>query len=151
METASAQFTAPSQFAAEKQPLLVRMARQALAAAPRKSVDLSSDGPTPPPFLEAMAELMRRPNGGEGRYLYNGRLYRLRLRRMTDPKAGEQFRAHGLASGQVAVVNGTLRRAELGKAIEFRLWVDESATHPVPLRIEYQPRPYLRLTFEAEV
>jgi hypothetical protein len=44
-----------------------------------------------------------------------------------------------------------LRRVDGGKPIEFRLWIEEGAAHPLPLRIEYQPKSYLRLTFEANV
>jgi hypothetical protein len=33
--------------------------------------------------------------------------------------------------------------------IEFRLWIEEGTARPLPLRIEYQPKPCLRLTFEA--
>ena len=148
METATAHFTAPSALSARHRTQLEQMARQALTAAPRKSVDLSPGVQTPPPFLEALAELLRQPNGGEGRYIYNGRLYRLWLRRAADPKASEHFR--GLASGAVIAVTGQLQRAAGGKPIDFRLWVEESAAHPVPLRIEYQPKSYLRLAFEAE-
>ena len=150
METATAHFTAPSALSASHRTQLEQMARQALAAAPRKSVALSLDGESPPPFLEALAELLRQPNRGGGRYIYNGRLYRLWLRRTADPKAGEHFRTRGLASGPVVAVTGKLQRVSGGKPIDFRLWVEQSAAHPVPLRIEYQPKSYLRLAFEAE-
>jgi hypothetical protein len=150
METATAHFTAPSKLSAAHRAELEQMARRALAAVPRNSVDLAPGGGTPPPFLQAMAELLRQPKGGEGRYIYNGRLYRLWLRRAADAKAGEHFRASGLAAGPVIAVTGKLQRAAGGKQIDFRLWVEASAAHPVPLRIEYQPKPYLRLAFEAE-
>lgn len=150
METTTAHFTAPSAFSLGHRAQLEQMARQALAATPRQFVDLSPDGVPPPPFLEALAGLLRQPNGGEGRYVYNGRLYRLRLRRAADSKAGEHFRARGLASGPVIAATGALQRAGGGKQIDFRLWVEESSAHPVPLRIEYQPKSYLWLTFEAE-
>jgi hypothetical protein len=148
-ETATAHFMAASALSAGHRTQLERMARQALAAAPRESVGLTPGGETPP-FLQAMAQLLRQPNGGESQYIYNGRLYRLRLRRAADPKAGEYFRKRGLASGPVIAVDGKLQRASGGKPIDFRLWVDESAAHPIPLRIEYQPKSYLRLAFEAE-
>jgi hypothetical protein len=148
-ETATAHFTAPAAFSLGHRVQLEQMARQALASAPRNSVDLSPDGVPTPPFLDALAELLHRPNGGEGRYIYNGRLYHLRLRRAADPKASEHFLARGLVSGPVIAMTGMLQRVG-GKQIDFRLWVEESAAHPVPLRIEYQPKSYLRLAFEAE-
>jgi hypothetical protein len=151
METATAHFTAPPEFAAGRRAQLEEMARQALSTVPRQSVGLARGGETPSPFLQALAELLRRPNGGEGPYIYNGRLYRLWLRRAADRKASEYFRAHGLAAGPVVAVAGKLQRASGGKPIDFRLWVEESSPHPVPLRIEYQPKSYLRLEFEAEL
>jgi hypothetical protein len=150
METATAHFTAPPALSSAHRAQLEQMARQALAAAPRTAVGLSPDGETPPPFLQAVAELLRQPKRGESRYIYNGRLYRLWQRRAADPKAGEHFRARGLASGPVIAVTGKLQRVIGGKQIDFRLWVEESSAHPVPLRIEYQPKSYLRLAFEAE-
>jgi hypothetical protein len=150
METATAHFSAPSALSAGHRTQLEQMARHALSAAPRQSMDLSQDGGTPPPFLQAMAELLRLPHSGEGRYVYNGRLYQLRLKRAPDAKATDHFRSRGLASGPVVAIAGALQRVAGGKPIDFRLWVDESAAHPVPLRIEYQPKSYLRLAFEAE-
>ncbi|MGO9011573.1 MAG: hypothetical protein ACLQPN_15845 [Bryobacteraceae bacterium] len=149
METATAHFTAPLALSLGNRTQLERMARQALTAAPRQSVELAPDGESCPPFLQALWQLLRKPNRSEGRCIYNGRLYRLRLKRAPDPKAGEYFRARGLTSGPVIAVTGGLQRAG-GKEIGFRLWVEESAAHPIPLRIEYQPRSYLRLAFEAE-
>jgi len=45
---------------------------------------------------------------------------------------------------------GKLRRDAGGKEIAFQLWVEEGAGRPLPLRIEYQAKSYLRLVFEAE-
>jgi len=149
METATAHFMAPSALSLVHRTQLQEMARQALAAVPRTAEDLPADREAPP-FLEALAELLRQPRGGESRYIYCGRLYRLWLRRTADPKAGQHFRALGLATGPVNAMSGRLQRAAGGKPIDFRLWVEESAAHPIPLRIEYQPKPYLRLAFEAE-
>lgn len=149
MVTATAHFTAPSALSLVHRTQLQEMARQALAAVPRTSVDLPVEREAPP-FLEALAELLRQPRGGESRYIYCGRFYSLRLRRTADPKAGEHFRARGLATGPVNAMSGRLQRDAGGKPIDFRLWVEESAAHPIPLRIEYQPKPYLRLAFEAE-
>jgi hypothetical protein len=42
-----------------------------------------------------------------------------------------------------------LWREKGDKPIEFRMWIEDGAARPLPLRIEYQPKAYLRLTFEA--
>jgi hypothetical protein len=150
MNTATAYFTASSALSAGHRAELEQMARQALTTAQRQSVDLSLNGQTPPPFLQAVAELLRQPKRGESRYIYNGSLYRLRLRRSADEKASQHFRARGLASGSVIAITGALQRVDGGKQIAFLLWVEQSVKHPLPLRIEFQPKSYLRLRFEAE-
>ena len=48
-------------------------------------------------------------------------------------------------------VAGKVRREAGGKETEFRLWIEEGAAPPVPLRIDFQPKSYLRLVLEAEV
>ncbi len=102
-------------------------------------------------FLQELANLLAR-RGGEGRYLYNGRAYRIHLERSADGGAAKYFRERGLVTGQtqVARVSGRVRREAGGRESEFRLWVAEGTERPLPLRIEYQPKPYLRLAFEAE-
>ncbi|MGP8248188.1 MAG: hypothetical protein ACLQVN_27215 [Bryobacteraceae bacterium] len=65
-------------------------------------------------------------------------------------KAGEYFRSRGLATGEVVQINGVLRRADEGKPIDFRVWVEKGIPHPLPLRIGYQLKSYLRLVIEAE-
>jgi hypothetical protein len=46
-------------------------------------------------------------------------------------------------------VSGTLQREHGGKPIDFRLWIEKDAPQPIPLRIDYRAKAYLRLTFEA--
>jgi hypothetical protein len=101
--------------------------------------------------LHALAELLIHPGGGATRYVYAGRFYRLRVETSADPKATAVFRARHLlrASGRVLRIEGRLHREEGGKTTDFRLWIEEGDPRPIPLRIEYQPKSYLRLTFEA--
>jgi hypothetical protein len=150
MDTATARFPAPAALSVSHRVELERMARVALSGAPRKTLDFRPGDPPPPPFLHAMAELLGRPDGAEGRYVYNGGMYHLHLRRAHDAKAGEYFRSRGLAAGDVIQVDGVLRRVNGGSPIEFRVWVEKADPHPLPLRIAYQPKSYLRLVIEAE-
>jgi hypothetical protein len=46
-------------------------------------------------------------------------------------------------------VSGRVRRQAGGKESRFNLWIADPAERPLPLRIEYQPKSYLRLAFEA--
>ena len=150
MDTALAHFPAPAAMTVNHRGELEEMARHALSTAPRSSVDFKSGEEPPPPFLQAMAELLRRPDGDEGRYVYNGRMYQLHLRRAKDAKSSEYFRSRGLATGEVIQINGVLRRVNEGAPIDFRVWVEKGIPHPLPLRIDYQPKSYLRLVIEAE-
>jgi hypothetical protein len=150
MDTATAHFPAPAALTVNHRDELEQMARHALSTVPRSSVDFKPGDEPPPPFLHAMAELLRQPDGAQGRYIYNGGLYHLHLRRAKDAKAEEYFRSRGLATGEVIQINGVLRRANDGAPIDFRVWMERGNPHPLPLRIDYQPKSYLRLVIEAE-
>ena len=149
-EAATAHFTAPASLSGAQRAELMDRAAQALASAQR----IAADGITPDcaqSFLQALAGLLLRPDGREARYSYAGRLYRLRLSRTPDPKATAYFRARRIVppSETVLRVSGRLRPEAGGKETEFRLWISSAARPPLPLRIDYQAKSYLRLTFEA--
>lgn len=141
-ETSIAHFTAPTAISGARIAELVAQARLALASAAKVSVP-HADGVYTPSFLQALAGLLRRPDGSEGSYLYAGRRYRLRLSRSRDARASAQFRQ------EVIRVSGRLRRETGGKETEFRIWIARGAERPLPLRIEYRAKSYLRLVFEA--
>ena len=46
--------------------------------------------------------------------------------------------------------SGTVQREAGGKDSRFGIWVEEGNRRPIPLRIDYQAKSYLRLAFEAE-
>jgi hypothetical protein len=135
IETARAHFVAPARTSSADRQELIERAHQALSGAPKTRTAAQN---APHPFLHALAELLRDPHRNETRYAYNGRLYDLTVEKSRDPKAAGVIR-----------VSGSLRRIDGGKPTEFRLWIEEGSPHPLPLRIEYQPKAYLRLTFEA--
>ena len=152
IETTGARFVAPARTSAADRNELIGRARQALSGAPKRKAEYHSVEEAPRPFLHALAGLLNRPGSSETQYAYNGRLYRLRVGRSQDPKAASYFREQRLIPPTAAVtrVSGTLRREEGGAPTEFRLWIEEGTPRPLPLRIEYQPKSYLRLTFEAQ-
>jgi hypothetical protein len=151
ISTAGARFLAPARTSPAERNELIERARQALSGAPQRTMEWHSAEAAPRPFLHALAGLLDQPGPAETRYAYNGRLYRLRVERAPDPKAASTFRDARLIPPAAAVtrISGTLCRVEGGKPIEFRLWIEEGAPRPLPLRIEYQPKSFLRLTFEA--
>jgi hypothetical protein len=106
----------------------------------------------PPPFLSALADALCGPTQLESRYVYAVRLYRLWLHKAADPRATEYFQKRKLISPGAKVIraSGTVRREAGGKDTQFGIWVEEGNRRPIPLRIEYQAKSYLRLTFEAQ-
>jgi hypothetical protein len=151
IETSGAHFIAPARTSPSDREALIEHARQALRGAPKRREEVHTTESMPRPFLHALADLLSRPGSSETRYTYNGRMYSLRVERSPDPKAAAAFREQRLIAPKAAVtrISGALRREGGDKPIQFRLWIEEGTTRPLPLRIEYQPKPYLRLTFEA--
>ncbi len=98
---------------------------------------------TPPTFLFELARLLRqRTPHAVGRYVYNEQEYRLEL---NAPQPGKK---ESTDAGLVPV-HGKIRNLRSGTQSTFTLWLDESSDSIVPMRIEYQPRSFLRLVFEA--
>ena len=150
IDTAIAHFLAPAAINGGHSAELVARARQALLTVPPANPPGRAAG-NQQPFLQTLADLLMRPDGREGRYTYAGHSYRLQLTRAADSKATEYFRARKLTgeTAQVVRVSGRLRSENGGKEIDFRLWIPPAGEKPLPLRIEYQAKSYLRLVFEA--
>ena len=150
-ETAIAHFTAPSALSGANREELVERARRALASVAEARTAAGPASETGHSFLQELAWLLMRPDGKEGRFIYSGRPYWLRLARSVDAKATAYFRERRLiaAPAETIRVAGRLRREAGGKETEFRLWIPSGAERPLPLRIEYQAKSYLRLVFEA--
>jgi len=71
--------------------------------------------------------------------VYNEQEYLLELDR---PQSGKD--REGLLQ-----VRGKIRNLHTGVESPFRLWLEGASDSIVPVRIEFQPRSFLRLTFEA--
>jgi hypothetical protein len=149
--TSLAHFTGPARITAERRAELVTMGRRALSAISVQPTTFAMAEP-PPPFLNALAEALCGLPQVESRYVYAGRVYRLSLHKVADPKATDYFQERKLIAPGAKVVraSGKLQREAGGKDTQFRIWAEEGNQRPLPLRIEYQAKSYLRLTFEAE-
>lgn len=152
VETVVAHFTAPAQWSVANQKDLIQLAQTALAMTPARPPEGEARVAEIRPFLQTLAEGLRAADSAERRFAYAGRFYRLSLERAADPKTTASFQQRGLTGSgkQIVRVSGKLRRESGGKESNFRLWVEDGAAQPVPLRIEYQAKSYLRLVFEAE-
>jgi hypothetical protein len=94
----------------------------------------------PPTFLLQLANLLKqRKRRAVGRYVYNEQEYLLEL---DMPQAGGD-REHLLP------FRGKVRNLGTGRETPFRLWLADGSDSIVPVRIEFQARSFLRLTFEA--
>ena len=94
----------------------------------------------PPTFLLQLTNLLKQPTRrAVGRYVYNEQEYLLELDR---PQSGKD--REGLLQ-----VRGKIRNLHTGVESPFRLWLEDASDSIVPVRIEFQPRSFLRLTFEA--
>jgi hypothetical protein len=152
IETASSHFTGPAKLSTAQRNELFQRAEQALTAAPRRPAEFQADGAVPPTFLQALADSLGHPAPGPVHYVYSGRLYLLWLKPAPDPGAANYFRQKGILrnGAKVTRVAGKVRRQSGGKETNFRIWVAEGATQPLPLRIDFAPKSYLRLIFEAD-
>ena len=148
-QTTVAHFTAPAAMSGAHSAELADRARHALDAAP-KVIDNHLTRAGSQCFLQTLAGMLARRET-DGRYIYAGRAYRIHLTRSADPKAAQSFRERGLLSGAAEAIriSGKLQRELGGKETEFRLWIAGGSERPLPLRIEYRAKSYLRLTFEA--
>lgn len=109
----------------------------------------------PQPAGTLLHTLYRFANGAESRgaadYLFNGRRYRLEMAKSADAATGRQLAARGLTPNgdRVMKLSGKAWLPPKGSPIAFAAWYDAGETHNV-LRIEWQPRSFLRLHFEVD-
>jgi hypothetical protein len=142
VETKLTHFTGPARVSDDQMNELETSAMRALGTAERLPVEFDQRSITPPPFLTALVNGLRQGSINT-RYTYRGQLFRLVLNSVPDRKVSAEFRR------EVSRVNGVIQRQPAGEPIHFRIWVESNATKPMPLRIDWQPKGYLRLTLEA--
>lgn len=84
-------------------------------------------------------------------YLFNGRRYRVEMEKSRDAAAGRQLAARGLTRnvGRAMKLSGKAWLPPNGSPIGSAVWYAAGEPQNV-LRIEWQPRPFLRLHFEVD-
>ncbi|MBZ5728415.1 MAG: hypothetical protein LAP87_25965 [Acidobacteriia bacterium] len=94
----------------------------------------------PPTFLLQLATLLQqRARRAAGPYVYNEQEYLLELE--ASPRSA--------SPAAPVAVRGRIRNQRTRYVTAFRLWTENSPGAIVPVRFEFQPRAFLRLTFEA--
>jgi len=98
----------------------------------------NSPDQAPPTFLCQLATLLRsRSRSAAGKFVYGEQEYLLKLE------------AQQLSRERLLPVRGKVRNLRTGYETPFRLWLGEDTASFVPVRFEFQPRSFLKLTFEA--
>jgi hypothetical protein len=83
-------------------------------------------------------------------YNHNGRQYQLECEKRPDHRTGEALALRNLTAcaEKVRCLSGKVRDAEARRTSSFRLWLEDGSV--LPLRIEFQPRSYLRILLEFD-
>jgi len=93
----------------------------------------------PPTFLLQLVTLLnKRIRTATGRYVYSEQEYLLTLERQQPRRSRERLVA----------ARGKIRNLRTSRETSFRLWLEDDSSI-VPVRFEFQPRSFLRLTFEG--
>ncbi|MCU1238997.1 MAG: hypothetical protein JWP63_6964 [Candidatus Solibacter sp.] len=119
---------------------LIEHAQSTFKEAPwHETIWPNSLGQTPSTFLLELANLLKqRTRRAAGRYVYCEQEYTMEL----DTAASRDRE-------RLLQVRAKVRNLKTGKETVFRIWLDETPDSLVPVRIEYQARSFLRLTFQA--
>jgi hypothetical protein len=99
----------------------------------------SPDHAPPTCLLELATLLEQRAKRAAGRYVYSEQEYSMEVE--TSPPGG--------SSERLLTVRGGVRNLRTGHRTAFRLWIENAPGSIMPVRFEFQPRSFLRLTFEA--
>jgi hypothetical protein len=98
-----------------------------------------SPGQPPPTFLFCLERLLQQRAKGSGTYVYNEQEYLLDLGAARQEGPPDRLLA----------IKGAIRNRRTGKRTAFRVWLANTPNSVIPVRIEFQPRSFLRLSFEA--
>lgn len=85
-------------------------------------------------------------------FIYGGVQRSLETSAAPDAKTGEKLRQRGIVANAKSVVHmtGTIRNMKLGTKTHFSVWWDRDSASMLPVRIELEPKSFLRLAFEAD-
>ena len=131
---------------------LIQEVRSRFVSADRSTHELQVPGnAAAATFLHAVLIAVRSGKASsELDYIHNAANFRLNLEKAPDPHTGAVFAANRLAAGpnSVSRFTGHVRELATHKVTTFRFWLDDQSE--LPLRIELQPRSYLRINLEFE-
>jgi hypothetical protein len=143
VKTSLASFLVPDRVSLDRSELLRQIRSnfcQTGLAKRELHMNVDAHGSAPCTFLYAVLSAARaRAARFDCSYVYAGRQYNLR----TD----KNLVAH---TKNVVCMVGQAREQGKRSGTSFKLWFENGAEPGLPLKIEYQPRPYLRITLEHD-
>jgi hypothetical protein len=145
----------PAHFRGSNADLLLDRVRAEFAQpnAAEKEKTEAVNGQTLGTFLYSLQQAMQ-AEGAEydGRFIYNGKIFKLHATKRRDAKTGEDLRKKGitLSADNITGLNGTIVNEKTNESTPFRLWFETGSPNFLPLRFEYKPKGYLKLVFDAE-
>ncbi len=85
-------------------------------------------------------------------FIYGGVQRSLETACSPDPRLGEKLCQRGVVTRAESVVHmvGTTRNLQTGARTRFSVWWDRDSQSVLPVRIELEPKSFLRLAFEAD-
>ena len=104
-------------------------------------------------FLSAMMQTIRDPaEKTECTFVYGGSEHKLSAEKRPDGKVAKRLADRGLTlfPERIIAVHGKLQDLRGSRGSKFRIWFERGSDNPLPLRIEFQPKAFLALAFEAE-
>ncbi|MCC6262613.1 MAG: hypothetical protein IT169_03475 [Bryobacterales bacterium] len=152
----SAAFASSGKYTWSGHPSLAGLMKRALLDESSKLKEESRANPrwaVPLTFLYAISRALRQPEGKHrANYIYHGREFELETVREPDAKKGAEFQEAGLVKNWASVLRLEGRSKQLAKngKTSFTIWQDASEANALPLRFEFQPKPFLKLSFERD-
>lgn len=152
----SAAFASSGKYTWSGHPSLTGLMKRALADESSKRKEESRENPRwalPITFLYAISRALRQPEGQHrANYIYHGQEFELETVREPDAKKGAEFQEAGLVKNWAGVLRleGRSKQLATNAKTGFTIWQDASEANALPLRFEFQPKPFLKLSFERD-
>ena len=143
-ESASAAFEFPRGGGERNWPGILETARRSLGTVCQRVSGNPADaggGPAPTFLYSLVCAMESRQTRLKRAFVYGDRQLWLETERAADARAGREL----AAGAPVFRLNGAIRTSDGNGLAVFRLWFEADSI--VPLRIDYQPRSFLRLSF----
>ncbi len=152
----AAAFPAPGKYTWFGHPPLTGLMRRALLNENSKVIREAKAGPrwnVPNTFLCAVSNALRQPESKRRiRNIRHGRKFERGIPREPDAKKGAEFQEAGLVKDWAAAqrLEGRSRYLATNDTTNFTIWQDANDRSALPLRFEFQPKSFLKLTFERD-